>query len=113
MEVLGDTGTISEAAEDRLVVWWGPDLDKEDVFVLPIATVEEGVRLLGVLTSYDQFLEDKKFKVETVSNGAIAFLTPAGELKPWSYVSIAHGGKKFEDPMEWLEAKYSQSQIIT
>ena len=100
--------------EEKLVVWWGPDLKKEDVFVLPVATVEEGVKTLGLLTSYDEFLSDKGFKeAEAVSNGALAYLTPAGELRPWTYVSIAHGGKKYEDPMEWLKDKYSQSQIIT
>ncbi len=102
-----------EQDKDKLVVWWSPDLKKEDVFVLPIATVEEGVKTLGLLTSYDEFLTNKEFTVESVSNGSIAFLTPKGDLKPWTYVSIAHGGKKFKDPMEWLEAKYGQSQIVT
>ncbi len=103
----------TEIDEDKLVVWWGPDLEKEDVFVLPIATVEEGIKTLGLLTSYDEFLIDKKFKTEGVSNGAIAFMTAQGELKPWSYVSIADGGIKYDDPMKYLEAKYSKAAIIT
>jgi len=98
---------------DRLVIWWGPDLDKEDVFVMPVATVEEGVKTLGLLTAYDEFLTNQKFKEEAVSNGALAFLTEKGELNQWSYTSIADGGVKYDDPMEYLKAKYTKTEIIT
>lgn len=99
--------------EDKLVVWWGPDLEKEEVFVVPIASVEEGVKTLGMLTAYDEFLIKNKIREDKVSNGALAFLGSDGNLKPWSYVSIAHGGEKFDDPMKWLEVKYAKSSIIT
>ena len=104
--------TNKTEVEDRLVIWWGPDIEDENVFVLPVFSVEEGVKTLGTLTSYDAFLVKNNYKEDKPSNGALAFLTPEGELKPWSYVSIARGGKKFDDPMEWLEEKYSRQQIV-
>ena len=100
--------------EEKLVVWWGPDLNKEDVFVLPVVTVEEGIKTLSLLTAYGEFLSAHGFaSKDTVGSGALGFLTPQGELKPWSHVSIAHGGEKFTDPMKWLEFKYNKSSIIT
>jgi hypothetical protein len=102
-----------EIEEDRLVVWWSPDLNQEDVFVMPVVTIEEGVKTLGLLASYDDFLTNKEFREKCPSNGELAFLTPEGELKPWSYVSIADGGIKYDDPMEYLKAKYAKTAIIT
>ena len=103
--------------EDKLVIWWSPDLTKEDVFVLPIVTLEEGIKTLGTLSSYDEFMISQEEIPEGVesrkSEGAIAFLTPAGELEAWSYVSIMDGGKKYTDPMEYLTDKYSKQEIIT
>ena len=105
---------IQSEDKDKLVVWWGPDLNKEDVFILPVVTVEEGIKAMSLLTAYGEFLSAYGFaSKDTVASGALGLLTPQGELKPWSYVSIAHGGEKFTDPMKWLKVKYSKSSIIT
>ena len=112
MSSMDTTGSTESTEEDKLIVWWCTDLEKEDVFVLPISTVEEGVRILGVVSAYDNYLEEKEFKKKTAGDGEIAFLNSKGEIVPWSYISIAHGGKKYTDPMKWMEDKYLDKKII-
>jgi hypothetical protein len=103
-----------ETKEDTLVLWWSPDLTKEDAFVVPLTSLEEGMRSLGFLQAYDEFLSKHNHKnPETQSEGSIAFMDESGGLKPWSYVDILGGGKAYTDPLEYLTEKYKKNEIIT
>jgi len=105
--------TLLLEKEKTLIVWWAPDAENEKVFVLPTPTVEMGVQTIQLLSAYDSFLDENDFRVRQNSNGALGFMGEDGEIIPWSITSIAHGGKQFTDPFEYLEAKYSSQQIIT
>lgn len=108
------SGEIPKRKEDILIIWWAPNLENEDVFVLPMVTVEEAVKSLGILSSYDEFLGKKEVTpADRKSEGSVAFLSPDDEILPWSYVSILDGGKKYTDPMEYLVDKYNKTSIVS
>jgi len=92
-------------------VVWLEDESKDDAFVVPVKTVEEGMMTLSVLGAYDDFRK-RNHEVKTKHTGSMALLVE-GELKPWKFVSIEDGGKEFTDPMEYLISKYNKYTIVT
>lgn len=54
----------------KLRVWWMPRIGKE-TFYVPVETVEEGKKVMGVLAVYDLFQLQNNVKPDYVNAGGI------------------------------------------
>ena len=88
-----------------LQVWWVPQVPMVE-FCVPVASVEEGVKLLDVLAMYDLFQLQHKVKGDFANVGGLRrwCADSDGEGRPgWeSWYDDATGE---EDPRVWLESK--------
>lgn len=86
-----------------LQVWWIPQVPM-DAFDVDVATVAEGVKIMGVLAKYDQFRLDNRVNPDYCN---------AGGLRQWCEDSDGEGTPGWEDwydeatgsddPEQWLE----------
>ncbi len=88
-----------------LQVWWIPQVPMRKQFVVPVATVAEGAKLLQVLADYDLFQFKNRIKPDYSNVGGLQrWCKDDGDGRP--------GGEDWyddetgeDDPIEWLRAK--------
>jgi hypothetical protein len=103
---------VKDIVGKELVIWYGDVSGENEMFVVGVPTVESGVAALRMLSTYDNYLTDNKFRSGDEFGGGLAFITESGKLEQWEYVDIENGGKKYTDPMEYLADKYEKNKII-
>jgi hypothetical protein len=67
-----------------LRVWWIPQVPGKP-FVVPINTVDEGVKLCEVLADYDLFQFENRIKPDYANAGGIEYMDDTGE---WFSVDV-------------------------
>lgn len=91
-------------------VWWIPQIPME-AFHVEVSTVEEGVKIMGILADYDDFQFRKKVKPDYSNVGGIRVwcLDSDGEGNPgWEDWFDDETG--FDDPIKYLEFKQEEKE---
>jgi hypothetical protein len=84
----------------KLRVWWVPQVPME-AFYVDVSSVEEGVKIMGVLGTYDKFQFDHNIKPDYCNVGGLQQYVD-GEWEDWC---IETEDNFFENPREWLASK--------
>lgn len=84
----------------KLRVWWMPRIGKE-TFYVPVETVEEGKKVMGVLAVYDLFQLQNNVKPDYVNAGGIEMWDE--DEKEWNDWCIETENDFFEDIDEYCE----------
>ena len=79
-----------------LQVWWVPQVPMQ-AFTTPVSSVQEAVKVMGVLAAYDQFQYDNHIKPD---------YTNAGGLQRWCADSDGAGTPGWED---WYDEETGES----
>ena len=68
----------------KLRVWWIPQVGIEQTFYVPVSTVEEGKKILDLLTAYDAFQLQNNVKPDYSNVGGLQMLDKTtGEWEDW------------------------------
>lgn len=68
--------------EAKLRVWWVPQVPMKPFYV-DVSTLEEGVKITGVLADYDAFQFKNNIKPDYCNAGGIQLLDTDGEWVDW------------------------------
>lgn len=87
-----------------LRVWWIPQVPGKPFYVR-VCTVEEGVRVMGILARYDAFQLENKIKPDYCNAGGLErYCEDNGDGQPgwesWYDEDTGH-----DDPAEWLASQ--------
>ncbi len=87
-----------------LCVWWNPQVGRCGTFHAAVGSVEEGVRLMDILSDYDLFQLENKIKPDYCNVGGLQVFDasddhdgPDGSWVDWSDEETG-----IDDPREWL-----------
>jgi hypothetical protein len=106
--------TIKQGA---LKVWWIPQIPGK-AFYVPVASVDEGVKLLNTLAQYDLFQFEHDIKPDYANAGGLLMFRPDlrcmdnpddTDWTDWYYEDDA--GNYFDDPDEYLALKQAQEAM--
>jgi hypothetical protein len=73
---------MTERKVGDLQVWWIPQIPGE-MFTVPVATVEEGAKLLRVLAEYDLFQLRHRIKPDYANVGGLRRWCEEGDWEDW------------------------------
>lgn len=82
--------------DGQLRVWWVPQMPMEP-FVVNVATVDEGIKILDVLADYDLFQFEQKVKPDYSNTGRLELSEDEGWTDWYS--------NEFDDLDEYIEWK--------
>jgi len=93
---------------NKLRVWWIPQVPMKS-FNVEVESVEEGIKILDTLSSYDIFQIDNNIKPDCCNVGGLQLFdpedkedSPEGSWVDWYYEDELN---YFDDPDEYLEWK--------
>ena len=67
---------------NKLRVWWNPQVGSCDTFYIPVQSVEEGKRVMDLLAAYDMFQLQNNIKPDICNTGGLEMLVD-GEWEDW------------------------------
>jgi hypothetical protein len=92
-------------------VWWNPQVPGK-AFRVPVASLEEGVKILIVLADYDIFQYKNRIKPDYSNAGGIEVLVDVGpyELPEWCDWYDEESGE--DDPIKFVKEKNESKNSI-
>lgn len=93
-------------SEQKLRVWWIPQIPMKS-FYWPVGSVEEGVRVMQLLTEYDEFQYENGVKPDYSNVGGLQAVDEDGDWVDWWYDDDT---VCFDDPEEYLAWKQAKEK---
>ena len=90
----------------KLRVWWIPQIPDENRFLVPVASVQEGVKVMNILADYDQYQLDNNIKPDYSNVGGLEMME-SGEWTDWYDEETGS-----DDPNEYLEYLESEKSEL-
>lgn len=70
----------------KLRVWWIPQIGIEKTFYIPVESAEEGQKIIDLLAAYDCFEYNQNVKPDYCNTGGLeVFDEESGEWEDWYY----------------------------
>lgn len=67
---------------NKLRVWWNPQVGSCDIFYIPVQSVEEGKKVMDLLAAYDMFQLQNNIKPDFCNTGGLEMYVD-GEWEDW------------------------------
>lgn len=92
----------------KLRVWWIPQIPMKP-FHVPVSSVEEGVKIMNVLSDYDAFQFENRIKPDYSNVGGLQVFDPSDDTDApsGSWVDWWDEETGEDDPVQYLERKAS------
>lgn len=89
--------------EQKLKVWWIPQIGMGTRFDVPVSSVEEGAKVMDVLADYDAFQFENHVKPDYCNAGGLMQLDEDGEWTDWYDEETGE-----DDPRAYVEAQQAK-----
>lgn len=88
--------------ENKMRVWWMPQMGTNSIFYVPVKSVEEARKVMDILGAYDAFQLQHMIKPDYFDTGGLEVYNPeTGEYEDW-YVDDEYGYYEYID--DYLDA---------
>ena len=94
----------------KLRVWWNPQVGASETFYIPVTSVEEGKKVMDLLSAYDCFQWNQNIKGDYCNVGGLEMWDEnEKEWVDWEYEDEEH---YYDNVDDYCDEISSQSEIL-
>ena len=102
--------TKNKDMNQKLRVWWNPQLGASNTMLIPVTSVEEGKKILDLLAAYDCFLMNNHIRGDYCNTGGLEMWDEKSQ--EWNDWECETDDNYYSNVDEYCEEVSPQSELL-